>query len=142
MNGHQKRLKPDTPFMKGLKFARRSTILSVRLIILALAFVAVALQTGAQIIPLVHNNASALVNVGNQQGMFNWTVDGQNQLNQQWFWYRVGNNAEASIDTISAATISGQDANHVNTSYFNGAYGVQVNYTLTGFSPGSGQSIM
>ena len=33
--------------------------------------------------------------------MNNWTVDGVNHMFQQWFWYRVGNNPEASIDTLA-----------------------------------------
>ena len=72
--------------------------------------------------------------------MFNWTADGQNQLVQQWFWFRVGNNAEASINTISAATFSQPDARSLNSTYDNGAYGVTISYLLTGFSPGSGVS--
>jgi hypothetical protein len=105
-----------------------------------LAFLAVVFQGQAQIITLVNNNSLAQINTGSQSGMFRWTVDGGNQLNQQWFWYRVGNNPESSIDTISAPSITTPDAQTLYASYNNGAYGVRVDYHLTGFSVGSGQS--
>lgn len=94
----------------------------------------------AQVVVLNHNNSSASINTGTSAGMFNWTVDGQNVLGQQWFWFRVGLNAEAPINTISAPTITTPDARTLYTSYFNGSYGVQVDYLLTGFSAGSGNS--
>lgn len=94
----------------------------------------------AQIVVLNHNNSSASIDTGNSTGMFNWTVDGQNALAQQWFWFRVGSNPEAPINTISAPTITTPDARTLYTSYFNGSYGVRVDYLLTGFSSLSGNS--
>jgi len=94
----------------------------------------------AQVIVLSHNNSSASVNTGTSAGMFNWTVDGQNALAQQWFWFRVGLNAEAPINTISAPTITTPNARTLYTSYENASYGVRVDYMLTGFSTGSGNS--
>jgi type II secretory pathway component GspD/PulD (secretin)/beta-lactamase regulating signal transducer with metallopeptidase domain len=40
-----------------------------------------------------------------QPGMYNWSVDGLDQLMQQWFWYRVGatNSAGASNSTTAPA---------------------------------------
>src|SRR5881392_3003563 len=111
--------------MKGLKFVRRSTIVSARLLILALGFLAVAFQSQAQVVTLTHNNSVAQINTGSSAGMFNWFVEGQDQLAQQWFWYRVGNTAEAAINTISAPTITTPDARTLYSSYFNGAYGVE-----------------
>jgi len=92
----------------------------------------------AQVVVLNHQNSSATINTGSSAGMFNWSVDGQNLLNQQWFWYRVGLNAEAPINTIGAPTITTPDARTLYSSYFNGSYGVRVDYLLTGFSAGSG----
>jgi len=94
----------------------------------------------AQIITLADKNSVAQVNLGSQAGMFNWTADGQNQLVQQWFWYRVGNNPEASINTIGGLTFSTPDARSLNSTYDNGSYAVTISYLLTGFSPGSGVS--
>ena len=127
--------------MKGLKFAVREVKVSLRTLILPLSVMALAVQTQAQVITLVNNNSHAQVDVGSQAGMFNWYVDGQNQLNQQWFWYRVGAaGPERSIETISAPVFSTPNAQTLNSSYFNGAFGVSIHYFLTGFSPGSGEA--
>lgn len=107
----------------------------------ALVFQASVLQSQAQIVTLVNNNSVAQVNTASQAGMFNWSVNGQNQLAQQWFWFRVGaTGPEASINTISAPTITTPNASTLYTSYANNSYGVQVNYSLTGGSAGSGVS--
>jgi hypothetical protein len=100
----------------------------------------VAASSPAQIQTLVNNNSFADINPNNQQGMFDWFVDGQNQLFQQWFWYRVGLNPEQSIDTISAPLITRPDAKTAYITYNNGAFSVEVDYVLTGQSPGSGQA--
>jgi hypothetical protein len=97
-------------------------------------------QSQAQIVTLVNNNSIAQVNTGSSAGMFYWSVDGQNQLAQQWFWYRIGNNAEAPINTISAPTITLPNAQTLYTTYGNVGYSVQVNYSLTGGLSGSGRS--
>jgi hypothetical protein len=131
----------NTIFMKGSKFDFCGRTISVRLLSPLLVVAGLALNSQAQIVTLSHLNSSAQVNTASSAGMFNWTVDGQNQLAQQWFWYRVGTNGpEAAINTISAPSISTPDARTLNSSYLNGSYGVSVNYFLTGFSPGSGQS--
>src|SRR5438477_1679821 len=118
---------------------RRVILLS--LVTLALLIQGLASRSEAQIITLVHNNSVAQINTASQAGMFNWLVDGQNQLAQQWFWYRIGSlGPEQSIDTISAPTITTPNARTLYTRYNNGIYGVEVDYLLTGFSPGSGKS--
>jgi PEP-CTERM motif-containing protein len=105
------------------------------------AFLALASSADAQIITLVDNNSVAQINVGSSSGMFNWNVDGQNQLAQQWFWYRVGAlGPEQAINSISAPALTTPNARTLYTSYNNGAIGVEVDYQLTGFSPGSGLS--
>ena len=94
----------------------------------------------AQIQTLTDNNSTALINPNSQGGMFNWTVDGINQLAQQWFWYRVGSNPEQSINTISAPVITRPDAKTAYIIYNNGAFSVEVDYVLNGQTPGSGQA--
>jgi hypothetical protein len=119
-------------------YCRAGTILQFCIIASALA--APARQSQAAIITLVDNNSVAQVDNGSSAGMFNWSVDGQNQLAQQWFWYRVGNNPEASINTISAPTITTPNARTLYTTYNNGAFSVEVDYSLTGGLAGSGHS--
>lgn len=125
--------------MKNRIFCGTSRFLMFGVIVSALA--ASVWQSRAQVVTLTDNNSVVQVNTGNSAGMFNWTVGGQNQLYQQWFWFRAGaTGPEATINTISAPTITTPDAKTLYTSYFNGAFGVQVNYSLTGGSAGSGYS--
>jgi PEP-CTERM motif len=101
----------------------------------------VALSVSGQVITLTDANSVAQVDTGSQNGMFNWFVDGQDKLAQQWFWYRVGPTApEQSINTISPAAIVTPDARTLYTTYNNPAFSVEVDYTLTGGTPGSHQS--
>jgi hypothetical protein len=95
----------------------------------------------APLYTLSSGNSSVSIDVGSQTGMYNWTVDGQNQLNQQWFWYRTGNSGPAaSIDTISSPTASLLTASILSTTYANAQFSVNVLYSLVGGAPGSGTS--
>jgi len=99
------------------------------------------LSSRAQIVTLTDQNSVALINTGTSAGMFNWTIDGVNNLNQQWFWYRAGaGGPEQAINTISAPTFSTPNARTLYVSYDNGVYGVTINYLLTGTSPGTRSS--
>ena len=115
-----------------------------RYFIIALLTGALAWQAGqssAQIATLTDGNSSAQVNVGTSQGMFNWFVDGQSELAQQWFWYRVGPaGGELPINAISGPSFSQADARDLTTIYNNGLYSVEVDYKLTGGLAGSGQA--
>jgi len=113
------------------------------LLLTTFALAGLADSSEAQIITMSDANSVVQVNTGTQQGMFNWSVDGVNQLNQQWFWYRVGaGGPQFSIDTISPAGIAPQNASSVFTTYANAQLSVEVDYTLTGGTAGSGQSGM
>jgi len=99
-----------------------------------------ALAGRAAIFTMTDGNSSASIDPTSQAGMFNWSVNGQNQLYQQWFWYRIGSNPDQSIDTISAPTVSQPSGATLNTSYSNASVQVQVDYTLNGSTPPSGVS--
>jgi len=108
---------------------------------ISVGFSAVSLHSQGQIVTLSDANTVAQISVGNQAGMYYWNVDGQNQLFQQWFWYRVGNvGGEHSIDTIGAPSITTPTASTLNTTYANSQLSVLVKYSLTGGSLGSGIS--
>jgi len=83
--------------------------------LLSAALLTIAGSADAQIAALLDNNSSATINLngtGTTAGMINWTVDGINQLSQQWFWYRAdGMNSEQTINSLSAA----QPQNEHNT---------------------------
>jgi hypothetical protein len=102
-------------------------------------------QAGAQIVNgsivnLMDANSFAAINVADQVGMYRWDVDGQSQLAQQWFWYRVGLTAEASINTIGLPAIVIPDARAVYLTYTSPLFSVRVDYLLTGGAAGSGSS--
>ena len=96
--------------------------------------------TIAQVAVISDQNSSASINLGSQAGMFNWTVDGLNQLNQQWFWFGVGNDPEASIDTIGAPVFGVVGGRLLTTLYTAANFSIQIDYLLTGGSLGSGVS--
>jgi hypothetical protein len=114
-----------------MKFIKMTGVVAV------FAFVSTALADYT----LTDHNSTAVINPSAQTGMYNWTVDGVDQLNQQWFWYRVGTTGgQSSIDTISAPTITTPAANIITMSYQNASFQVNLSYTLTGGSAGSGFS--
>jgi len=90
---------------------------------------------------LSSGNSSVSIDLGSQTGMYNWTVDGQNQLNQQWFWYRVGcSGPEASIDTIGTPTVNLISPAILDTTYIGSLFSVDVLYSLVGGALRSGAS--
>jgi len=88
-------------------------------------------------------NTSASVRVDDSSGMFDWAIDGRHELFQQWFWYRLGNNPEQSIDTIGLASASvsksqgifGNDVDTLNLLYANQSVQVSVSYIISSSLP-------
>lgn len=109
--------------------------------LLAIGFCAIlsaAVTSNGQIVTLNNGNSSASVNLGSQAGMYSWTVDGVNQLAQQWFWYRIGNASQSSIDTIGGLTFSQPNSYTLFATYHSAQVSVEIDYTLTGGALGSG----
>jgi hypothetical protein len=82
-------------------------------------------------------DTSLQVNLGG--GLSDWTLNGVNQLDQQWFYYSVGANPVYSIDTISAPsapTFGGQVVlgtlvnTNITTTYADSTLSVKTKYTL------------
>lgn len=103
-------------------------------LILTLAVLTIALQSRAQIYTMADQNSVAQIAPNSQAGMFDWRVQGQNELYQQWFWFALNNGPTHSIDTISPALVTSTAANNLTTSYAGAGYNVSVGYTLTGGS--------
>ena len=75
--------------------------------------------------------------------MNNWTVDGGNQLNQQWFWYRIGNGLAAPINTIGAVAFTTTGTDKLAATYSSGAlpgFSLKIEYVLSGGAINSGAS--
>lgn len=106
-----------------------------------------AVQAEAQDITMADGGSTATINLGGgtgNLGMNGWNVSGQNQLNQQWFWYSMGGGVAQTIDNISAAstaTASGGDGiNDLLATYANNTLTVNIEYVLTGNGVGSGSA--
>ena len=70
--------------------------------------------------------------------MNSWTVNGQNQLNQQWFWYRTDGGLAQPINTIGGLQYQVTGNNTLDALYQNAQVSVEVIYRLTGGNVGSG----
>jgi PEP-CTERM motif len=114
----------------------------VRPVLLALAVGGLAIQGQAQTYVLSGGNSSIQVNLGGTPGVSDWVVDGVNQLNQQWFYYRVGSTGpEFSINNIVASpTINMATATKVDATYAAGGYSVRTVFALTGEGIGTHDS--
>lgn len=98
-----------------------------------------ALPAGADVI-LSHGNSTATLNLDSPfepLGMTTWTVDGTDHMYEQWFWYRIGNGAEAPINTISAPTVEQISPRLAEVTYANTSLSVSVLYLLTGAGNGA-----
>ena len=101
-----------------------------------------AMSANAQIVTLTDDNSIVRINAGSQAGVYQWQVDGTSALNQQWFWYRIGQNAEQPINAIGAPVITPASPYSAKLVYAaaNGSFDVQVTYTLQGGALGTGAS--
>jgi hypothetical protein len=113
-------------------------VVTIALIVVA-AVTFSATRAQAAILTVTDLNTTVQVDSSDQRGMFNWTVDGVNQMFQQWFWYRVGNTAEAAINTLTptAAAVAGRN---IVTNYSGAGFTVEVTYLVTGGTANSGTS--
>jgi len=93
---------------------------------------------------LSDGGSTATLNLGagtGNLGMNSWTVlNGQNQLNQQWFWYSVNGSAPQPINTIGNLSTTPNGANDLTVTYQNALLSVNVDYTLSGNGGGSGSA--
>lgn len=98
---------------------------------------------------LSDGGSTATLNLGDGSGgtgslgMNSWTVlNGQNQLNQQWFWISINGSAPQSIDTLGGMGTSSTGPNDLTVTYQNAQVSVNVEYDLYGNGVGSGSADM
>jgi hypothetical protein len=82
---------------------------------------------------------NSTVNFDSGTGALNgWAVDGQNQLNVQSFWYRIGS---GNVTALGAATVNPVSDNQLEASWTIGSQlYVKVTYYLIGTGPGDGEA--
>jgi len=117
--------------MKGLR---------VKIILLALALLLTGGYSAKADVVLTDLNSSVSISPTTQWGMYTWTVDGVDQMYQQWFWYRIGaTGPESSIDTLGlTGTGSGRFGQVSGT--LAGQFSIDIAYLLTGGTAGSTMS--
>ena len=106
-----------------------------------------ALLTGSawsQTETLTDGNSSVTLNLtGSASGMNSWTVDGQNQLGDQWFYYRPGSSGTAaSMGALTLSSFSQPAPGLLTTLYTSSQFSLQVVYSLVGGGTGSGTSAL
>lgn len=114
-----------------------------RIAFIAVLFAGTVVHSGAQIYTLTSQNSTLQINLAG--GLSQWTIDGVNQLNQQWFYYSVGSGPVYSIDTIapwSVPTISGGTSPTLTETYANSIISVKTKYTLQGQMSGTGKATL
>jgi hypothetical protein len=93
---------------------------------------------------LSHQNSTATIDYQTGGGLTSWTIDGKNQAEKQWFYYRIGGSpgSVSPIETISAtpafSTFFGTRG--MTVTYSNATLSVKDSYQLTGNTAGSGKS--
>jgi len=92
-------------------------------------------------INLSSGNSTVTLDPSTQMGMNSWSVDGQSQLYQQWFWYWTPSmTSEKSIDTIGVPVINVNSPSQAISTYTGSGFTLSVIYDLQGGAAGSGQS--
>jgi len=91
-------------------------------------------------VQLTDQNSTLNIVTNSSAGMNSWTIDGNNVLDQQWFWYRVGNvGGQSSLDTLPS-TITVLDPSDLKASYTGATFVVTLTLGLNGSASGSGNS--
>jgi PEP-CTERM motif len=133
-------MKIETSFLNNLRHGAWGASLAV------LGLVMLPGQGTAQIATMSNGGSSANVNLGSSAGMNYWSVDGpggQNQLDQQWFWYSVNGGPSQSIDTIanqpggSLNYSLSADLSTLNATFSDPTLSVAITYKLQGAGVGS-----
>jgi len=91
---------------------------------------------------LSDNGSTFQVDVDSSIGAHWWDVDGiNNQLQKQWFYYRIGGGVAEPINNISTAFVNFSTANSLSVTYTATGllpFSLTVEYTLNGGGVGSG----
>ncbi len=93
---------------------------------------------------LSDNGSTAQVDVDSSIGMHWWDVDGaNNQLQKQWFYYRIGGGIAQPINSIGTASVDYVTGNSLGVTYTSaGSFSLSVEYALNGGGIGSGNGDM
>jgi|SRR5579872_276888 len=100
--------------------------------LLVLALALIPARSRAQLETMADGNSQANVFLNLPSGVENWLVEGQNLLQQEWFWYRVRpSDSPRTIDRLSAPTYT-YAGNMLSDTYANAQFSIQAVFTLAG----------
>ncbi|MGD0307648.1 MAG: PEP-CTERM sorting domain-containing protein [Acidobacteriota bacterium] len=91
------------------------------------------------LVTLTNKNSTFAVDLGSQEGAYQWLMDGTSQLFQEWFWYRVGDTPLQSIETLTL-TDYGHTKSLLEATYSGAGFEIDIVYSLLGGNWGSGTS--
>lgn len=103
----------------------------------------------AAVYTLQDENSLVRIDPTSPAGMYDWEVDGVDQLKQQWFYYRIGNNPEQSVGSLPLNLANTTDPNFdgFDNGFFTryvvpgpNGFRLEITYTLVGGSANSGHS--
>ncbi len=102
----------------------------------------------AHVLTLEDSNSVVEIDPHSSSGLQTWQVDGEDHIAQQWLWYRIGDSAEQSIDSLSLATEGTLDTNFDTKDdlaflrYVAPDFTLEVKYVLTGGAIDSKSSLV
>jgi hypothetical protein len=117
---------------------------------IGLVFLATAsVGWASPIVTLTDAQSTAQFDLGSDQGMNAWTINGANHMVRQWFWYRIGpNSGQSPINALGSLFYGTSDTNfdgNAETLYacYTGAQlEAKSTFLLTGAGPGRPMSDM
>ncbi|MCW5933078.1 MAG: PEP-CTERM sorting domain-containing protein [Fimbriimonadia bacterium] len=92
-------------------------------------------------VTLDDGNTRLVIDPESTQGMMTYEVDGQNHVNQQWYWYRMqGDTDESPLSAISSASVSQPAPHSAGIMYANNLISIEMSYRVHGGGQGSNYS--
>jgi hypothetical protein len=93
------------------------------------------------LITLTNGNSVVRINPNTQDGIYSWTVDGAQKIDQEWFWLRQDpTNQQTSFDDLAAPLGAALTTSNAIVNYLTSALNVNVGFLLKGGTNGSGAS--
>jgi hypothetical protein len=93
-------------------------------------------------VTLTSGNSAANINFGGgalgSLGMNSWTINGQNQLHQQWFWFGLDGLAQNPLNTMPSVVVNNPTPDFVTATFSDPVklFSIQIDYTLAGGQTG------
>lgn len=130
-------------FSKNLKSAKTTAMQSSLVVAAAIAICFPSTSKAVDTI-LYDNGSTVKMDLNSSIGVHHWDVDGvNNQLEKQWFYYRVGGGLAQPINNISTGVVNYNTGNSLGVTYTSaGSFSLKVEYSLTGGGVGSGNGDM